>query len=184
MVRYQVGIQTEARIVDAARELLAENGLDGTTLKAICDRAGVRAGSFYNLFDSKEELVIRVVRESINAIDPDPDEAGRDTLVDLVEAYIRFITEEAEVARIYVQVAITGGSNHGGAATRFLRHHERRVQRFADAMRRAEPDLDEKESLAQAEVLLGALDGLAFRWALDTTFDFATHARRAAVRFG
>jgi AcrR family transcriptional regulator len=183
MARYQVGMQTEAKIVDAARELLAEHGLDGTTLKAICDRAGIQAGSFYNLFDSKEELVIRVVRESINAIDPDPEGAGRDTLDDLVEAYIRFITQETEVARIYIQVAVTGGQTQRGAATRFLRHHERRVQRFADAMRRAEPELTENESLARAEVLLGALDGLAFRWMLDIAFDFATHARRAAACF-
>ena len=52
MGRYQAGIQTEARIIDATRELLAEGGLKATTLNAICDRAEVRAGSFYNLFDS------------------------------------------------------------------------------------------------------------------------------------
>ncbi len=183
MVRYQVGIQTESRIVDAARELLAENGLEATTLKAICDRAGVQAGSFYNLFDSKEELVIRVVRESINAIDPDPDGDGRDTLDDLVEAYIKFITEEPEVARVYIQVAVTGSHNHSGAAARFLRHHERRVERFADAMQRSDPDLGTKESMVKAEVLLGALDGLAFRWTLDMGFDFVGHVREAAARF-
>jgi hypothetical protein len=33
-----------------------------------------------------------------------------------------------------------------------------------------------------AEVLLGALDGLAFRWVLDQSFGFARHARAAAVQ--
>ncbi len=72
MARYQVGLQTEAKIIDATRSLLAEGGLEAATLKAICDRAEVRSGSFYNLFDSKEEAIIRVVRESIDAVDPDP----------------------------------------------------------------------------------------------------------------
>lgn len=183
MARYQVGIQTEARIVDAARELLSERGLEGTTLKAICERADVRSGSFYNLFDSKEEVVLRVVGEAIAAVDPDPGRAGSETVSELVEAYISFVTGQPELARIYVQVAITGGMNHSGAAARFLRHHERRVERFAAAFSRAEPDIDVKEAGARAEVLLGALDGLAFRWILDLGFDFAGHARTAAERF-
>jgi hypothetical protein len=32
-------------------------------------------------------------------------------------------------------------------------------------------------------VLLGALDGLAFRWLLDDSFEFAKHARIAAERY-
>ena len=36
--------------------------------------------------------------------------------------------------------------------------------------------------VAEAEVLLGALDGLAFRWVLDRSFDFTTHARYAVAQ--
>ena len=68
MARYQAGIRTEARILDATRQLLGEVGLDGTTLKAICERAEVRVGSFYNLFDSKESVVLRVVGEAIAVV--------------------------------------------------------------------------------------------------------------------
>ena len=93
MARYQVGIRTEARILEATRELLGEFGLDGTTLKAICERAGVRVGSFYNLFDSKETVVLRVVAEAIAAVDPDPAHLGTETLNDLVEAYIAFFED-------------------------------------------------------------------------------------------
>jgi AcrR family transcriptional regulator len=181
--RYQAGIQTEARIIDATRSLLAEGGLEATTLKAICDRAEVRSGSFYNLFDSKEEAVIRVVRESIDAIDPDPDRKGTDTVDDLVSAYIRFFAEQPQVAKVYVMAAITGESGGDGARKRFLRHHERRVERFADAMVRADPTLTPDRAAVEAELLLGALDGLAFRWALDERFDFARYAQLASERF-
>ena len=183
MARYQVGIRTESRILDATRELLAEEGLEGTTLKAICDRAGVQAGSFYNLFPSKEQAIMRVARDAIRAVDPDPERAGTDTLEDLVEAYIRFITDQSELARIYLQIGVSG-SNDDSAARRFLRHHVRRVERFAETIRRENPGATEDESTMTAEVLLGALDGLAFRWVLDQSFDFEKHAKAAANQCG
>ncbi len=183
MARYQSGIRTEARIVDATRSLLAEGGLEAATLSAICDRAGIKAGSFYNLFDSKEEAVLRVVREAIDAVDPDPEGSGSDSVDDLVSAYIRFFGEQPELARVYVLTAlqVEGGS---GARQRFLRHHQRRVERFADAMARGDGSLTRNEAEIQAELMLGALDGLAFRWSLDTDFDFAEYAKRAAKAFG
>jgi hypothetical protein len=51
-------------------------------------------------------------------------------------------------------------------------------------MRRADPHLTAEDAALGAEVLLGALDGLAFRWLLDDTFEFAKHARIAAERYG
>ena len=183
MARYQAGIQTEARIIEATRELLAEQGLEGTTLKAICDRAGVQVGSFYNLFPSKEAAVLNVVRESIDAVDPDPAGEGTDTVDDLVGAYVEFITDQPELARIYCQVALTRSNNGDSAGKRFLRHHERRMERFAGAIareRRGGSQDPTDDPTDQAEVILGALDGLAFRWTLDHTFDFPKYAALAA----
>ncbi len=184
MARYQVGIQTEAKIIEATRGLLAEGGMEAVTLKTICDRAEVRSGSFYNLFDSKEDLIIRVVRESIEAVDPDPDHVGIDTVGDLVDAYIRFFVEEPDMARVYVMAALAGESSSNGARRRFLRHHERRVERFGEAMSRNNPALTPEDAALQAELLLGALDGLAFRWTLDRNFDFPKHALLAAEQLG
>ena len=182
MARYQVGLETEAKIIDATRSLLAEGGIDAATLKSICDRAEVRSGSFYNLFDSKEEAIIRVVRESIRAVDPDPKGEGTDTVDDLVDAYIRFFVEDPQLARVYVITGVSTETTGNGARRRFLRHHERRVQRFADAMSRADGSVTPEQSAVNAEILLGALDGLAFRWSLDPTFDLERYARIAAAR--
>lgn len=183
MVRYQVGLQTEAKIIEATKSLLAEGGLEAATLKSICDRASIKAGSFYNLFDSKEEAVIRVVQEAIMAVDPDPQGAGTDTVDDLVAAYVRFFTEEPQLARVYVMAALNGESSKSGARRRFLRHHVRRVERFADAMSRADADLKPDDATDDAELLLGALDGLAFRWSLEPDFEFSRYAHLAAAKF-
>jgi len=130
VARYQVGIQTEAKIIEATRALLAEGGMEAATLKAICDRAEVRSGSFYNLFDSKEDVIIHVVRESINAVDPDPDHAGTDTVGDLVSAYIRFFEEEPQLAKVYVMAALTGGSDSLTPWPEQIRHWALKSPRF------------------------------------------------------
>ena len=181
MARYQVGIRTERKILEATRELLAEGGHDAVTLKAVCDRAGVQAGSFYNIFTSKEQAIMQVAREAIQAVDPDPELSGTETLDDLVDAYIRFVTDQSDLARVYLQIAVSSSSDDS-VARRFLRHHVRRVERFADALARETDESTPKDATAKAEVLLGALDGLAFRWVLDRSFDFTKHARFAVTQ--
>ncbi len=181
MARYQPGLRTEARIIDATRELLGQVGLDGTTLKEICDTAGVRAGSFYNLFGSKEEVVLRVVGEAINAVDPDPDGRNTDTVEDLVEAYIAFVMGTSDLAKIYLRIAVTGALADGALHKRVVGHHERRLERFAGALRREQPEIGVDEAAAAAEILLATLNGLAFRWVLDAKFDFPAHARTASL---
>ena len=178
MARYQAGLKTEARIVEAARELLGEKGLDGTTLKAICDRAGVRAGSFYNLFASKEEVILRVISEAIAAVDPDP-RGATDTLAELVHAYVAFFRTQPTLARIYVQIAITGSVTDDGLGVRMLHGHQTRVERFSAAMVRENGAMDEGEAETRAELLLAVLNGLAFRWSLDHEFDFEQYAELA-----
>ncbi len=183
MARYQTGIRTEARIVEATRELLAEIGLEGTTIKAICERAEVQAGSFYNLFSSKEQVLIQVAREAIQAVGPDPERASVETLDELVNSYIAFVVDESALARVYLHVAASSNTDTL-VSRRYLRHHVQRVQRFANAMHRRDPHLTIEDATVEAEVLLGALDGLAFRWLLDEAFEFAKHARIAAERYG
>lgn len=179
VARYQAGIRTEARIIEATRELLGEIGLDGTTLKAICDRAGVRAGSFYNLFDSKEDAVMRVVKDAIRAVDPHPSKDIPDSVAELVEAYISFITGQPDVARVYLKIAISGATN-GSLGDSVRRHHHRRVTRFSAAIAREHPGLTTDAAQAHAEIILATLSGLAFMWMLKPGFDFAARARLAA----
>ncbi len=179
MARYQAGIRTEARIIEATRELLGEVGLDGTTLKAICDRAGVRAGSFYNLFESKEDAVMRVVKDAIRAVDPHPAKDVPDSFNELVEAYISFITGQPDVARVYLKIAISGATN-GSLGDSVQRHHQRRVARFSSAIAREHPELTQDEAIARAEIILATLSGLAFMWMIKPELDFAGRARLAA----
>lgn len=176
-MRYRAGIETRDKILDATRIILAREGLEGTTVKAICDVAGVLPGSIYNLFSSKEEAILSVVSQAIDAVDPDPAHEGTDSLDDLVLAYVRFLEEDGDLAQVYIRIAVSGGGNNSESKNRILRHHEKRVERFAAALRRRSMQLTEEDAVRRAETLVSALNGIALHRVLDPSFDVAGHAR-------
>jgi len=54
-----------AAVIEAALELIAEQGFHGTPMAMIAERAGVAAGTIYRYFESKEVLI----RETYNEIE-------------------------------------------------------------------------------------------------------------------
>jgi AcrR family transcriptional regulator len=178
VARYRVGLETRRRILDATLEALAEEGLNDLTLKAITDRAGVGAGSFYNLFDSKEAAILEVVREAIEAVDPDPSGLGKERVTDLVDAFVSFFVDPrtALAARIYLQLALAGALTDDTVAARVKRAHRARIDRFAAAFRREHDDLTAAQAGALAERLLAALVGSCMTWLIDPSVQLRRHA--------
>jgi len=172
---YRAGIATRTRILEASRSLLAEGGLEAATVKAICVRAEVMPGSFYNLFKSKEEAVLTVVRDAIAAVEPvavGPEES----VADLVNAFVRFVNTEPVIARVYLIMAVSGGVTDPTIRKRVLRHHQARVERFSNSLQRLYPKIGADGANQRAEALVAALTGYALHAILDPDFDLAKHA--------
>lgn len=180
--RNRAGIETRSRLLASTRDLLSEVGFEGTTVKAICERADVLPGSFYNQFDSKDDAVIEVMVASINAVDPDPDHEGTDTLADLIEAYARFMIEGQPLSRVYLQLATSVALTDEPIRAQLLRHHERRIERFMEAARRDEPHAELEDIRFRVETLLATLNGLGYNWMMDPGFDVAGHINRLAAQ--
>jgi len=49
------------RLMDAVRELIWAGSYGSTTIDQICEKAGVKKGSFYYFFDSKAELAVEAI---------------------------------------------------------------------------------------------------------------------------
>lgn len=64
-VRRALAVETETRILEAAKELFAERGYVGTSLAAIADRAEINARTLYKIFARKVELLSRLVDVSM-----------------------------------------------------------------------------------------------------------------------
>ena len=51
------------RLMEAVRELIWTGSYGSTTIDQICERAGVKKGSFYYFFDSKADLAVTAIDE-------------------------------------------------------------------------------------------------------------------------
>lgn len=53
--------QTQERLLDAAFEVLAREGIDGASVEAVCEAAGFSRGAFYSNFETKTELFLALI---------------------------------------------------------------------------------------------------------------------------
>lgn len=63
-----VGAARRGLILDAARAVFAESGLDGGSLREIARRAGYTPGALYSYFDSKEAIYAELLGESLDRL--------------------------------------------------------------------------------------------------------------------
>src|SRR5690625_2928448 len=62
---------TQQKILDAAVELFAAHGPDGTTIERIAAKAGVNKERIYNYFGGKQKLFAHVLRNELAAVAQD-----------------------------------------------------------------------------------------------------------------
>ncbi len=114
------------RILDAATEVFAERGYQGTTIDNIVAAAKVGVGSFYELFDNKPDCFVQVyerivagARERISAAIP----AGAEW-PEQVCAALRALLEQIEAEPLRARVALVEVQTAGSAA---LASHEQTI---------------------------------------------------------
>lgn len=177
MGRYRTGLETRERIVDATRTLLADQGLEGTTIQAICAAADVRPGSFYNLFPSKDAAILTVVKESARASDRRSPH-GEPEVGAMIDGFVNFVAHHPEEARIYLRIAVSGALSDPATQAWLKEFHDTRTERLSRAVASSRPDLGPTEAHAKAELLLSTLNGLAIHALLDEQFDIEFHAEQ------
>ncbi len=88
------------QILDAARELLAENGIAGTSMNQIAERAELSVGTLYIYFKNKEDLYASLQEEGLeilyNSIAKAVKKGGTpiERLKQIAKAYLRFSNKE------------------------------------------------------------------------------------------
>jgi AcrR family transcriptional regulator len=101
--------ETADDIRKAALRLFARNGYDATSMREIAGAVGIQAGSLYNHFPSKEEILWDLTRGALldlqgkvgRALEALPaDATPRDRLVAFIDAHVRFHAINSEKARL------------------------------------------------------------------------------------
>ena len=134
-------------ILDAALQLLADDGDDGLTIEAVAAMAGVGKASVYRRFSGKEELVIEAVATLAEQPEPVAGGSVRDELVSLLEV-IRRKSDSSIAGNIFPR--LLGASAENPELMRRYREQilDPRRRRFRDALARGveeglvRPDVD------------------------------------------
>lgn len=100
--------KTKQRILDAALELFSTQGFEATSIAQIADAVGVRKASLYSHFDSKQDILDRLIesimedytKHSVRSLaDRIGDELDPDGVMRLVTEQIRYTVHDEHVSR-------------------------------------------------------------------------------------
>src|SRR5271165_968582 len=104
--------RTRSALLAAGQRLFGEQGFDATTVAEIAEAADVAIGSFYNYFDTKDELLAALLQETL-AEHLRRMQARRAGIEDSAEAisvahrhFVRLAWEEPEWARLLVRLDV------------------------------------------------------------------------------
>ena len=162
------GAQTRARLLDAAKAVFEEQGFLDARISDIADRAGLSHGSFYNYFDSKEQIfreVVSSIDEALSApmrdvILADSDASPAERLQQALRLHFASYRDEAKLMGV-IEHVVRYDPEVG--AIRGQRHEAYREQvtesiRSLQVRGLAKPGLD-------AELAAAAIGGLTWRFA-------------------
>jgi AcrR family transcriptional regulator len=97
----------DTAILEAARDIVARDGIGALSMRAVAERVGVSATAIYHYFDGKQALVDRVVQTGFLRFRAYLEEASAEhprgsfeRLAALGEAYVRFALENREYFRV------------------------------------------------------------------------------------
>ncbi len=96
-------------ILDAAETLFAEKGFAGTTVSDIAELSELAKGSLYQIFESKQEIIVAIVERKINTIHDGIEKIHACSInplekIDaLIETKLRFVWESRKFGRIFIQ---------------------------------------------------------------------------------
>lgn len=155
------------QILLAARALIAEHGVAGTSIRMLADRVGVTEGALYRHFASKDEIIgdlvtheaatfhdrLAAALSSTSAGAPTADPLLR--LDTLVAGFIEFGRTETESFRILMEL-------HGSPGARFHPRGRKPRTLFVDAISRvpARPSARRQDPVAIAVMLVGLMSRL------------------------
>lgn len=102
--------EKEKLIMDTALKLFANNGFDSTSVSAIAKEAGISKGLMYNYFESKEDLLHRIVIGNIyNFFEmlqvADADNIKKEEVILFINQNLDLIKRETSFFKLYFSLS-------------------------------------------------------------------------------
>jgi len=163
---------SDARMLDAAVALICENGTDGTTLKAVGERAGYSRGLASYRFGNKSGLFAFMIRsigekwihELNRAVQH---KVGLDAIKAATDAHHAFITDGTDHIRAFYVLWFDSIGPDAELKTLVANIHERRRRDVGDWIRtgiRAGQLSDQVDVNGTAAQFCAAIIGIVYQW--------------------
>ncbi|MEK6342730.1 MAG: TetR/AcrR family transcriptional regulator [Curtobacterium sp.] len=172
---YAKGVQRRQEILDRTLDVVANRGIDGTSLRAIGDAIGVSHAALRHYFASREALLIEVLRQR------DADSVARMAGIDGVLPRMAHSADHnvSVPGLVTMYTTLLGASVEPGneEARAFFTERFETVRadlavqlrdELAASGRYSDADLEQVASL-----IIAAFDGLQVQWLLDPSIDIA-----------
>ncbi|WP_103355997.1 TetR/AcrR family transcriptional regulator [Amycolatopsis sp. CA-128772] len=144
--RQQQGDRSREDILDAASELMAARGYDGTSISALASASGLPASSIYWHFGSKEGVLKAVMERGAarfaaeTSLDDVPrDGSPRERVTWVLQRAARIIEQSPGFLRLQTILLLSAPTGEANAAVARLRQQQREGLRDALALCFAEP---------------------------------------------
>src|SRR5271155_3354520 len=180
------GEASRSRILDAATEIAAERGYEGTSIPLVSAKCGLPASSIYWHFKNKDDLIAAVIERSfadwLKAWQVPDEGTARDRLVGLAMQIAKALLDSPDFIRLGLMLALERRPVEPRARAMFLQARAQTYDELAKTMRGFTPELTEAQVHQLVTYAIAGADGLFIAKeiggdAVNLTELFELHAR-------
>jgi AcrR family transcriptional regulator len=180
------GELSRERILDAATEIAAERGYEGTSIALVSAKCGLPASSIYWHFKNKDDLIAAVIERSfadwLKAWQVPGEGAARERLVGLALQIAKALLESPDFIRLGLMLALERRPVEARARAMFIQSRTQTYDQLAKTMRGFTPELTDAQIHQLVTYAIAGADGLFIAKeiggdAVDLVGLFELHAR-------
>ena len=158
------GELSRERILDAATEIAAERGYEGTSIGLVSKKCGLPASSIYWHFENKDDLIAAVIERSfaswLSAWQIPIEGAAEERFVGVAVETAKALLDSPDFIRLGLMLALERRPEEPRARTTFLQVRGEAFQQLKDNVRAVMPDLTDADVRQLATYAMAGADGL------------------------
>ena len=159
------GELSRERILDAATEIAAERGYEGTSIALVSKKCGLPASSIYWHFKDKDDLIAAVIERSfgvwLRAASKIPrDATNEERVVGVGAQTAKALLDSPDFIRLGLMLALERRPEELRARTMFIRVRDQAYQQLTENFRQLMPGLTDAEVRQLAIYAMAGADGL------------------------
>ncbi|MBI3690759.1 MAG: TetR/AcrR family transcriptional regulator [Mycolicibacterium aromaticivorans] len=158
------GELSRTKILDAATEIAAERGYEGTSIGAVSAKCGLPASSIYWHFTDKDDLIAAVIERSfanwLTLWQLPEDGPPRDRLLEVAAATSKALLDSPDFLRLGLMLALERRPEEPRARAMFIQVRRQAFDALSESIREMDFGLSEAQVGQLATYAVAGADGL------------------------